>query len=107
MPDIKKTKKSIITGSPDSPFEQIKKFDDEGVEYWPARDLGKILGYREYKNFVPAIERAITACNETGAPASDHFVEINEMVAIGSKAKREFGCRSEKSFALRRIANPS
>lgn len=89
MPNIKKSKKSIITGAPDSPFEKIKKFDDEGAEYWSARDLGKILEYREYKNFIPAVERAITACNKTDVPASDHFVEINEMVAIGSRAKRE------------------
>lgn len=99
MTDIKKRKKSIITGEPDSPFEKIKRYDNGGVEYWSARDLGKILEYREYKNFLPVIERAITACNETGISSGDHFVEMNEMVNIGSKAKREL-----ISMALSRYA---
>lgn len=99
MTDLKKRKKSIITGEPDSPFEKIKKYDNDGIEYWSARELGKILEYREYKNFVPVIERAITACNETGISPDDHFVEMNEMVNIGSKARREL-----LSMALSRYA---
>lgn len=99
MAIIRTKKKSIITGELDSPFEQIKKHDNTGAEYWSARDLSKILEYREYKNFIPTIERAITACKEIGIPSEDHFVEMNEMVDIGSKAKREL-----LSMALSRYA---
>lgn len=40
--------------------EQIKKSDDNGNEFWSARDLAKVLEYMEYRNFKPAIERAST-----------------------------------------------
>ena len=43
-------------------FEQIKRLDEYGVEYWSARDLSKVLEYLEYRNFQPAIERAKEAC---------------------------------------------
>jgi len=41
-------------------FEQIRKSDDNGNEFWSARDLAKVLEYMEYRNFKPAIERAST-----------------------------------------------
>lgn len=39
-------------------FEQIKQIDEQGNEYWSARDLSKILEYSEYRHFIPVIERA-------------------------------------------------
>lgn len=77
---------------PDAPrpvFEQIKRFDENGNEYWSARDLGKVLEYLEYRNFQPAIERAKEACLNSGHHLADHFVDMHEMVSIGSGAQRE------------------
>ena len=70
-------------------FEQIKRLDENGNEYWSARDLSKVLEYLEYRNFQPAIERAKEACQNSGHPLSDHFVDMHEMVNIGSGAQRE------------------
>ncbi len=70
-------------------FEQIKRLDENGNEYWSARDLSKVLEYLEYRNFQPAIERAKEACQNSGHQLADHFVDMHEMVAIGSGAKRE------------------
>ncbi len=77
--------------APDNPpiFEQIKRLDDNGNEYWSARDLCKVLEYLEYRNFQPAIERAKEACQNSGHQLSDHFVDMHEMVNIGSGAQRE------------------
>ncbi|KAK9663683.1 N-6 DNA Methylase, partial [Popillia japonica] len=43
-------------------FEQIKKIDDNGNEFWSARDMAKVLEYSEYRHFLPVIERAKEAC---------------------------------------------
>ena len=43
-------------------FEQIRKIDSSGNEYWSARDLAKALEYSEYRHFMPVIERAKDAC---------------------------------------------
>ena len=69
-------------------FEQIKRLDENGIEYWSSRDLAKVLDYAEYRNFQPAIERAKEACQNSGQNVADHFVDIHEMVGIGSGAKR-------------------
>jgi len=70
-------------------FEQIRQVDDKGYEYWTARQLSKALGYAEFRNFQPVIERAQEACKNSGQPVKDHFVGFHEMVSIGSGAARE------------------
>ena len=76
------TKKAITT------FESIKRVDDNGIEYWSSRDLWKVLGYTEYRHFLPVIEKAKIACQNSSQPISAHFEDILEMVVIGSGAER-------------------
>ena len=76
------TKKAITT------FESIKRVDDNGIEYWSSRDLWKVLGYTEYRHFLPVIEKAKIACQNSSQPISYHFEDILEMVVIGSGAER-------------------
>ena len=80
-------------------FEQIKQLSDNGSEFWMARQLGKLLDYAEYRNFLPVIEKAKKACTNSGQPVDDHFVEMHEMVPIGSGANRKID-----SYALSRYA---
>jgi DNA-damage-inducible protein D len=70
-------------------FEQAAQTDDDGVEHWLARELQKLLGYTEYRNFSSAISKAIEACRLSGQIVENHFVDVNEMVEIGSGAGRE------------------
>jgi DNA-damage-inducible protein D len=74
---------------PENIFEQLKKVNDHGQEYWGARDLGKVLGYSEYRFFVPVVEKAKIACENSGFGAQDHFEDVHDMVPIGSGAERE------------------
>lgn len=69
-------------------FESIKHLDDFGNEFWTSRAMWRILEYNEYRNFLPVIEKAKTACANSGQRVEDHFVEIHEMVGIGSGAER-------------------
>lgn len=72
-------------------FERFEQacylFND--IECWSARELQAILGYAEWRNFQKVIEKAKAACEGSGIPVSDHFVDINKMVEIGSGTKRE------------------
>ncbi|MDD5141717.1 MAG: DNA damage-inducible protein D [Verrucomicrobiales bacterium] len=69
-------------------FERIKRVSAEGNEFWSARDLARVLEYTDFRNFVTVIAKAREACASSGHAASDHFVEFNEMVNLGSGAQR-------------------
>ena len=76
------TKKSILL------FESIKSEDCNGNEYWSSRKLARVLEYSDYRNFVAVIGKAREACKNSGIPVDNHFVDITEMVGIGSGAER-------------------
>ena len=69
-------------------FENIKHIDENGVEYWTSRSLWKVLEYTEYRNFLPVIEKAKIACENSGQRVENHFVDIHEMIMIGKGAER-------------------
>lgn len=71
-----------------SPFEQIRRTNEAGNEFWPSRAFAQVLGYTDYRNFEAVIERARTACFNSGHRVDDHFVEITEMVEVGKGAQR-------------------
>lgn len=71
-----------------SPFEQIKRTNDAGIEFWSSRDFAGVLGYENYRNFEGVIEKAKLSCFNSGYRIEDHFVDVNEMVIIGSRAER-------------------
>ena len=69
------------------------------TEYWFARDIQKILGYSEWRNFQIVIQKAITSCEGTGIDPQYHFVETNKMVDIGGDTQRKI-----QEFYLSRYA---
>jgi DNA-damage-inducible protein D len=75
--------------APQSPFEQIKRIDPDGNEFWSARDLMPILEYSNWQNFKNVLLKAQIACENSGRNPTDHFIIASKMVSIGSDAKRE------------------
>ena len=71
-----------------SGFDSLKQTDDNGFVYWNARGLSKLLGYAEYRNFKPIVEKAMQVCRNNANSIADHFVEFNEMVELGSGSFR-------------------
>ena len=69
-------------------FENIKHVDENGNEYWLARELQSILGYNQWRSINELIERAKVACQESKYSVDDHFAVQRKMVDIGSKTKR-------------------
>lgn len=70
-------------------FEEIKRVDEYGIEYWSAREMAKVLEYSEYRHFLPVIEKAKEACRNSAQNTADHFEDILEMIEIGKGGKRQ------------------
>ena len=71
-------------------FEQLVRSEqDSGTEFWLARDLQPLLGYLRWENFVKVVEKAKTACENTGYDVVDHFLDVTKMVEIGSGVERQ------------------
>jgi len=80
-------KKEIILGLRKN-FEDYAN-ETEGIEFWFARDLQKLLDYTKWENFFKVIEKAKEACKNAGFDILDHFPEVRKKVKIGSDTVRE------------------
>ena len=69
-------------------FENVSA-EIEGVECWSARELQKLLGYTLWQNFEKVLVKAKSACENVGEEVSNHFIDVNKMVEIGSGAHKQ------------------
>lgn len=72
----------------DQTFEDIKHIDEDGQEFWYARELQRVLEYAQWRYMKEAVERARLACENSGLNPDNHFAEVRKMVPIGSGAER-------------------
>ena len=70
-------------------FDSIKHIDENGNEYWLARELQKVLGYKRWDKFLNSINNAMVVCKSSNYNVSDHFSQVGKMVSIGSGASRK------------------
>lgn len=71
-----------------------KNFEDyvhekDGVEFWFARDLQELLGYKEWRNFLKVIEKARESCKNSNHPILDHFVDVNKSIPVPKGGERK------------------
>jgi DNA-damage-inducible protein D len=69
-------------------FEEYA-YEQDGTEYWLARELQELLGYSDWRNFLNAVNKAKESCKSTGEEVSDHFVDVNKMIELGKGGQRE------------------
>jgi DNA-damage-inducible protein D len=69
-------------------FEEYA-YEQDGVEYWLARELQILLEYTQWRNFEKVIDKAKQSCETTLEVVSDHFADVSKMVSIGSGAERK------------------
>jgi len=72
-----------------SDFEQIKKTDENGKEYWSARELSTAMGYSTWQKFNRVLNKAIQVAQNRGMEMDEHFNQTVEMVKLGSGTFRE------------------
>ncbi len=91
---------NIIIKAPHKNFEDIKKIDENGIEYWEARELMPLLDYDKWSNFDGVvIAKAKAACINSGQSVTNHFADVGKMVKLGSSSEREI-----KDYKLSRYA---
>ncbi len=69
-------------------FESIV-CDYNGVECWSAREVYKLLGYVQWRNFLAIVDKAKTACENAGMKVADHFADVSKTIAMPKGAERE------------------
>jgi len=85
-------------------FESIKHVDDDGNEYWYARELQKVLEYIEWRKFVGVIKKAINSCKASNYVTSDHFVGADKMINLGKGGQRKVSDYKLSRYACYLIA---
>ena len=80
-------------------LEKLRRVSGRGSEYWYARDIQRVLGYTEWRNFQSVIDRARASMQANGISPSHHVVETSRMMAIGNDGRRE-----NRDFFLSRAA---
>ena len=70
-------------------FEDIKYIDEDGNEYWLARELMEVLEYSLWQNFHKTIKTAMKNCNNSNYDVSDHFIDANKMIKLAKNARRK------------------
>ena len=82
------TKKEVTAYSQQT-FESIKHIDENGAEFWYARELQIALEYAQWRRFQESVERAKTACEASGLNVMDHFADVGKMIDLAKGAQRE------------------
>ncbi|MFH1838543.1 MAG: hypothetical protein ABH808_03555 [Candidatus Kuenenbacteria bacterium] len=78
----------------------IKKINENGVEYWEARELLPLLGYEKLEKAEDVIARAARACINSNQDVDNHFHQTEKIVEIGSNTVRKI-----KEYKLDRYAS--
>ena len=80
-------------------FENIKRIDENGIEFWFARELQEVLQYTQWRNFEKVIDTAKIACKISQHEVRDHFAEVSKVIDAGKGAKHKI-----KDYRLTRYA---
>ncbi len=85
-------------------FEELRKINQYGAEYWSARDLQPLLGYTQWRRFEDAIKRAIISCEQSGNTPDYHFAGAGKPIVGGKGAVQEVADYHLSRFACYLIA---
>lgn len=78
---------SNLVNKTEKDFEKIKHTNENGVEFWYARELMIVLEYKQWRRFEQVIERAKEACKNSNINIDDHFASVGKIVKAGATSK--------------------
>ena len=88
-----------ITDKGNRTFDDIKHIDENGNEFWYARELQKILGYTQWRRFENVIDKAKVSCKNAGTSEIEHFAGAGKLSKRANNAEIEI-----KDYKLTRYA---
>jgi len=68
-------------------FEEIKHTDENGLEFWYARELQTVLDYKEWRKFENVINKAKESCENSNISAFEHFVGADKLSKRANNAE--------------------
>ena len=68
-------------------FEDIKHIDENGIEYWNARELQNVLNYKEWRKFENVINKAKESCKNSDISVLEHFVDVDKLSKRANNAE--------------------
>lgn len=84
-------------------FEDIKHTNEDGQEYWLARELQQILSYARWEAFQVSIEKAKEVCINNGNQIEGNFTDTKKTVLIGAGVETEIEDMMLSSYACHLI----
>ena len=78
---------SDLTNKTEKDFESIKHTDENGVEFWYARELMTMLEYSKWWNFKNVIKKAEEACKSSDVIEQEHFADVGRVLKVGNNAE--------------------
>ena len=85
-------------------FESIRHIDENGIEYWYARELMKILEYKQWRRFEKVIDKAKQACENSDISAFEHFANVGKLSRRANNAEVEINDYKLTRYACYLIA---
>jgi DNA-damage-inducible protein D len=85
-------------------FEDLKRTNEQGAEYWSARDIRSLRGYDQWRRFENAIQKAQTSCEQSGNDCDHQFAGAGKMIGIGKDGVRNVPDYHPSRFACYLIA---
>ena len=85
-------------------FESIKNIDENNNEYWFARELQKVLNYKEWRKFESVINKGKNSCINSNINVLDHFVGTDKMIIVAKGAKRKLSDYKLSRYACYLVA---
>jgi len=82
-----------------SPFDSIRRYRADGSEFWSARELMKLLGYKTWQKFSDSIDRAIASCENSTGSKDSHFTDVGKVVK-----RTQGGGSTQQDYQLSRFA---
>ena len=70
-------------------FEDIKHVDNNGNEFWYARELQFSLNHTDWQKFQKVIDKAKYSCKLSNFIVNEHFVDIIKLIKSDSTTKRK------------------
>lgn len=77
-----------ITNKTERNFESIKHIDENGVEFWYARELMEMLEYSKWGNFIKVIDKAKKSCENSNNTIFEHFADVGKTIKMPKNAEK-------------------